>query len=86
MSAQASHRTADIAIWITLRWTRGTRHYRAHLEQDLWHGWLLTLAHGRIGTRLGCARTSSSPSLERALTALAAITKRRRQRGYELTN
>lgn len=27
---------SDIASWITLRWTRGTRYYRAHLEQGLW--------------------------------------------------
>jgi predicted DNA-binding WGR domain protein len=86
MSPQSSHHTIDIASWTTLRWTRGTRYYRAHLEQDLWHGWSLTLVHGRIGTRLGRARASSLPSLETALTALGAITKRRRQRGYELTN
>jgi hypothetical protein len=86
MSPQPSHHTADIASWITLRWTRGTRYYRAHLEQDLWHGWSLTLVHGRIGTRLGRARASSSHSLEAALTALVAVTERRRQRGYELTN
>jgi predicted DNA-binding WGR domain protein len=86
MSPQSSHHTVDIPSWITLRWTRGTRYYRAHLEQDLWHGWLLTLVHGRIGTRLGRARASSSLSLETALTELAAITKRRRQRGYQLTN
>ncbi len=24
----------DIASWITLRWVRGTRYYRVHLEQD----------------------------------------------------
>ncbi len=86
MSPQSSHQTVDIASWITLRWTRGTRYYRAHLEQDLWHGWSLTLVHGRIGTRLGRARASSSRPLETALTELAAITKRRRLRGYELSN
>lgn len=86
MSPQTSHRTVDVASWITLRWTRGTRYYRAHWEQDLWQGGSLTHVHGRIGTRLGRARASPSPSLETALTELAAITKRRRQRGYELTN
>jgi len=84
MSPRSSHHTVDIASWITLRWTRGTRYYHAHLEQDLWHGWSLTLVHGRIGTRLGRARASLS--LAAALTELAANTKRRRQRGYELTN
>jgi predicted DNA-binding WGR domain protein len=86
MSPQPSHHTVDMASWITLRWTRGTRYYRSHLEQDLWHGWSLTLVHGRIGTRLGRARASSSRTLEAALTTLAAVTKRQRQRGYELTN
>lgn len=86
MSPQSSHHTVDIASWITLRWTRGTRYYHAHSEQELWHGWSLTLVHGRIGTRLGRARASSSPSPETALTELAASTKRRRQLRYELTN
>jgi hypothetical protein len=86
MSPQSSHHTVDIASWITLRWTRGTRYYHAHWEQDLWQGWSLTLVLGRIGPRLGRARASSSPSLETALTELAAITRRPRQRGYELTN
>jgi hypothetical protein len=53
MSAQTSHHTVNVASWITLRWTRGTRYYRAHLEQDLWHGWSLTLVHGRISTQWG---------------------------------
>jgi hypothetical protein len=84
MSPQSPHQTIDIAPWITRRWTRGTRYYRAHLEQDLWRGWSLTRVYGRIGTWLGRAR--ASPSLEVVLTALAAVTKRQRQHGYELTN
>ena len=74
------------ASWITLRWVRGTRYYRVHLEQDLWRGWLLTKVNGRIGTRLGNARTVRSPSIETALSALADVAKRRRQRGYHLTS
>jgi hypothetical protein len=76
----------DTASWITLRWVRGTRYYRVHLEQDLWRGWLLTKVNGRIGTRLGKARSVSSPTIETALSALADVAKRRRQRGYELTS
>jgi hypothetical protein len=52
----------DTASWITLRWVRGTRYYRVHLEQDLWRGWLLTKVNGRIGTRLGRARSKPTPS------------------------
>lgn len=75
----------DTSSWMTLRWIRGSRYYRVHLEQDLWSAWLITQVHGRIGTRLGRARAAQSPSIEAALLQLAAIAKRRRQRGYELT-
>jgi hypothetical protein len=37
---------------------------------------------GRIGSRLGRARSFEQPSIEAALFSLAAIAKRRRQRGY----
>jgi WGR domain len=79
-------RSIDTKSWITLRWTRGNRYYRVHLEQDLWSDWLLTQVNGRIGTRLGRARSVRSPSIEAALLALAAVAKRRRQRGYLLTS
>lgn len=78
--------SVDMACWITLRWIRGTRYYRVYLEQDLWRNWLLTQVNGRIGTRLGRARSQPAPSIEDALLALAAIAKRRRQRGYKLMN
>ena len=81
-----SNTSIDTRSWITLRWTRGTRYYRAHLEQDLWSHWLLTQVNGRIGTRLGRARAKPAPTIEYALLELAAIAKRRRQRGYELTS
>ncbi len=75
----------DTSTWLTLRWTRGTRYYRVHLEQDLWSSWLLTLVNGRIGTPLGRARALPSPTLEAALLTLAAVAKRRAERGYDLT-
>lgn len=75
----------DSMAWITLRWTRGTRYYRVHLEQDLWAGWLITQVNGRRGSPLGQARAKLAPSIEAALLELAHLAKRRRQRGYELT-
>jgi len=54
-STTTPHRTIDTASWITLCWTRGTRYYRVHLEQDLWAWWLLTQVHGRRGSALGRA-------------------------------
>ena len=77
---------SDTASWITLRWIRGTRYYRVHLEQDLWNVWALTQVHGGIGTLLGRARAVPAPSLESAFLRLADIAKRRRQRGYELVS
>jgi hypothetical protein len=77
--------TVDTRAWITLRWTRGSRYYRAHLEQDLWTEWTVTQVNGRIGTPLGRARHLTQPSIEAALLALANIAQRRRRRGYELT-
>ena len=71
----------DVRSWITLRWTRGTRYYRVHLGY-FWTGWLFTQVHGRIGSRLGRARSFEHPSIEEALFNLAEIAKRRRQRGY----
>ena len=52
----------DTASWITLRWVRSTGYYCVHLEQDLWRNWLLTQVNGRIGTRLGRARSKPTPS------------------------
>jgi len=75
----------NTTAWITLRWTRGTRYYRVHLEQDLWDAWLLTHVNGRIGTPLGRARALPSATLEAALLTLAAVAKRRRQRGYDFS-
>jgi hypothetical protein len=74
----------DTSSWITLRWTRGTRYYRVHLEQDPWTSWLITSVNGRSSTPLGRARSRPAATIDAALLELAHIAKRRRQRGYEL--
>jgi hypothetical protein len=51
-------------------------------SKTLWTGWLRTQVYGRIGSRLGRARSFEQPSIEEALFTLATIAKRRRQRGY----
>jgi hypothetical protein len=66
----------DTDAWMTLRWTRGTRYYRVHLEQDLWNHWLLTLVHGRRGTPLGRSRVVPAPSFDAALRIVAAVVRR----------
>jgi hypothetical protein len=52
-SPRPSQSPSDTSSWMTLRWVRGTRDYRVHLEQDLWNEWLVTQVYGRIGSRLG---------------------------------
>jgi hypothetical protein len=74
----------DTSSWITLHWTRGTRYYRVHLEQDLWSSWLVTSVNGRSSTPLGRARSRPAATIDAALLELAHIANRRRQRGYEL--
>jgi hypothetical protein len=85
-SPPPSQSHSETSSWMTLRWVRGRRYYRVHLEQDLWNEWLVTQVYGRIGSRLGHARALPAASIESALLRLAEIAKRRRQRGYELTN
>jgi hypothetical protein len=83
MSHQLDTANCDTAPWITLRWTRGTRYYRVHLEQDLWESWLLTHVNGAY--RHALRQNSCPPTLEAALLTLAAVAKRRRQRGYDFS-
>jgi hypothetical protein len=66
--------------------SRGTFYYHAHLEQDPWSVWVLTQVNGCIGTKLGRAQVKPSPAIENTFLHFAAIAKRRRQRGYELTS
>jgi len=44
-------------------------------------GWIVTHVNGRISSPLGRSRTRPAPSIEAAPLQLAAIAKRRRQRG-----
>jgi hypothetical protein len=68
-----------------LRWTRGIRYFRAHLEQDLWSSWVVTHVNGRLSSPMGRARSLPAATIESTLLQLAAIAKRRRERAYTLT-
>jgi len=84
MSHATQNAGFDTSSWITLRWTRSTRYYRVHLEQDLWSTWVVTSVNGRSGTPLGRARCQPAYTIAAALLNLAHIAKRRPQRGYDL--
>jgi predicted DNA-binding WGR domain protein len=68
--------------WVRLRWEKSTRYYEARLHPDLWGEWMLTVGWGRRGTRLGQMRDRPCASHAEGLARLAAVGKRRAQRGY----
>jgi len=76
--------TFETKKWVTMRFERGTRYYRLHLEQDLWGAWCLTRVNGRCGSRLGRSATACLGLFEEALAELVAAAERRRARRYEL--
>jgi hypothetical protein len=87
-TAISAHRPSsfDISCWVSLRWERGNRYFRTHLEQDLWGHWTLTRVAGRKDTPRGRYMTSWVASLEAGLMTLGGIAKRRRERGYRLVS
>lgn len=82
MSPPGAHDGVDTDQWLTIRFTRGSRYYRVHLEQDLWGAWCITSVNGRIGTPLGRAATLHARSRAEGLTALTSAAARRFRRGY----
>lgn len=68
---------------LRLRWEKDTRYYEAHVEPDLWGGWVLTRIWGRRGTPMGqMRRRAPCGSYVEALGKLAAVEKQRTRRGY----
>jgi hypothetical protein len=72
------------SLWITLRFERGARFYRLHLEQDLWGAWCLTRVNGRRGARPGRWLTTWPGSYDQGLARIADAATCRRQREYQL--
>jgi hypothetical protein len=59
------------------------RYYHAELTADLFGGWNVITAWGALGSRHGQMRRSWVPSYKEGLQRLAAIDRRRQQRGYD---
>jgi hypothetical protein len=70
-----------------MRWVNDAKalYYKGTLVQDLFGDWNLITAWGGLGSRRGGQRNTYVPSHEAGLQQLAAIDKRRRQRGYRST-
>ena len=76
----------EVPCWQILRWRKGSRYYVAEVRQDLFGAWELARRWGRCGSRLGGERHDLAANPAKALAQLAAVAKRRQQRGYEEVN
>ena len=66
------------------RFEKGTRYYTVILDKDLFNEWVITIANGRIGTKLGRIRTIAFPCFVDACDKFQATMKNRVKRGYLL--
>jgi len=65
-------------------WHSPTRHYTAHLQQDLFGTWVLVRAWGSRSSRHGNACVEPFSSHGDGLSAFADVVNRRLKRGYQL--
>jgi hypothetical protein len=85
MRARPDSSSIDTASWITLAMDAWYAILPCASEsRTSGHQWLLTQVNGRSGSGLGRHRATPAASIEDALLQLAAVAKRRRQRGYHL--
>ena len=66
------------------RFEKGTRYYTVILDKDLFDDWVITIANGRIGTKLGRIRKIAFTCFEDSLGQFENTTKIRIKRGYQL--
>ena len=66
------------------RFEKGTRYYTVILDKDLFNDWVITIANGRIGTKLGRIRIIAFPCFVDACDKFQATMKNRVKRGYSL--
>ena len=59
------------------------RYYQVDLVQDLFGDWTVIQSWGAVGSKRGRVRIVYVPSYAAGLERLAAIGKRRQQRGYQ---
>lgn len=72
------------SIFQSARFEKGTRYYTVILDKDLFDDWVISIANGRIGTKLGRVRTIAFPSFEDAYGQFQVAIKNRTKRGYLL--
>ena len=72
--------------WHRQQWQTATRYYIAEVTQDLFGEWQLHRCWGSRTSARGNEQHLPTASYEEALALLQATEKRRKQRGYQLTN
>lgn len=74
----------DVDVWVQCDWYLPTdgRYYWAQLQQDLFHNWILIKHWGKMHSRSGRSMEALYESYEDGVSQLAAVEKRRSQRGY----
>ena len=67
-----------------IRWENALarRYYEVRMTRDLFDGWVLVRAWGRIGFPQGAIRSDVFSSEEACTQALERLARRRRTRGY----
>ena len=72
------------SIFQSARFEKGTRYYTVILDKDLFDDWVIIIANGRIGTKLGRIRTIAFPCFVDACDKFQVTIKNRAKRGYFL--
>jgi hypothetical protein len=72
----------NLSQWLKTRWTKGTRYYEAHLQQDLWGNWIINKTWGGIGTKRGGSKHLLCANYGEGTELLQSISKIRGNRGY----
>ena len=70
--------------WLCQCWVKHTRYYKVLLHRDLWGDWIVTRIGGQRGSPLGRVRHHPYGSYAEGLSRLAAVARRREQRGYAM--
>ncbi|EDX82747.1 hypothetical protein S7335_1050 [Synechococcus sp. PCC 7335] len=72
----------EVERWHRQDWQKGTRFYSCQLCQNLFGEWIVLRRWGRVSALSGQSLEHVCHTYEEGLEIVAAIEKRRRQRGY----
>ena len=65
-----------------VRWHKDNSYFIAHIQQDLFGGWVITQSSGVIGSQNGKVKNIPVTSHSDAVKKLDQLTKRNKSKGY----